>query len=186
MTATEATRGLLPAGDLRLRLAEQQGQLTALVAALAVLAILPLITPVSTLAIATGDLIFLQLAYSWNLVGGFLGELSLGHMIFWAIGAFGVIEALNHGLPVSAVIAVMLLASAAAGAGMALAIRLARLDGLLYIAIFTLILGEIAANVAANWQPLGASVGIISVHPPGLGPTPSTSSSWPRSPSPWP
>lgn len=157
-------------GDLRLRLREQRSQLAVLGAAMAVLAVLPIITSAGLLTIVTADLIFLQLAYSWNLVGGFLGELSLGHMIFWAMGSFGVIIALNHELPVLAIVAGMMLAGAAAGAGMALAIRLARLEGLLYVAIFTLILGEIVANIAGNWQPLGASVGLVAVHLPGLGP----------------
>jgi branched-chain amino acid transport system permease protein len=168
MTGTKA-RGTA-AGDLRLRFGEQRGQLAALAVAVVALTILPLVTSASVLTIVTGDLVFLQLAYSWNLVGGFLGELSLGHMIFWAVGSFGVIEALNRGLPVFPVIAGMMLVGAAAGVGMAVAIRFARLDGLLYVAIFTLILGEVAANVAANWQPLGASVGIVAIHPPGLGP----------------
>jgi branched-chain amino acid transport system permease protein len=157
-------------GDLRLRLREQRSQLLALTAGVLALAILPLVTSAGFLTIVTGDMIFLQLAYSWNLVGGFLGELSLGHMIFWAIGAFGVIMALNHGIPVPAVIAVMMVVGGAAGVGMALAIRLAKLEGLLYVAIFTLILGEVVANVAGNWQPLGASVGAVALHPPGLGP----------------
>ncbi len=156
--------------DLWLRAREQRAQLAALAAALAVLAVLPLVTPASLLSIATTDLIFLQLAYAWNLVGGFLGELSLGHMIFWAVGSFGVILAINHGLPVPAVLAGLVLAGAAAGVGMALAIRLARLEGLLYVAIFTLILGEICASVASNWQPLGASTGIVAVRLPGIGP----------------
>jgi len=160
----------LSKSDLRLRVREQHGQLTVLAAALAVLAVLPAVTPASLLTIATTDLIFLQLAYAWNLVGGFLGELSLGHMIFWAVGSFGVILAINHGLPVPAVLAGLVLAGAAAGVGMALAIRLARLEGLLYVAIFTLILGEICASVASNWQPLGASTGIVAVRLPGIGP----------------
>lgn len=156
--------------DLWLRMREQRAQLAVLLAALVVLAVLPLITPASLLTIATTDLIFVQLAYSWNLVGGFLGELSLGHMIFWAMGSFGVILAINHGLPVPAVLAGVVLAGAAAGVGMALAIRLARLEGLLYVAIFTLILGEICASVASNWPPLGASTGIVAVRLPGIGP----------------
>jgi branched-chain amino acid transport system permease protein len=156
--------------DLWLRAREQRAQLAALAAALVVLAVLPVVTPASLLTIATTDLIFLQLAYAWNLVGGFLGELSLGHMIFWAVGSFGVILAINHGLPVPAVLAGLVLAGAAAGVGMALAIRLARLEGLLYVAIFTLILGEICASVASNWQPFGASTGIVAVRLPGIGP----------------
>jgi len=160
----------LRGSDLGLRVREQRAQLAALAAALAVLAVLPLVTPGSLLTIATTDLIFLQLAYAWNLVGGFLGELSLGHMIFWAMGSFGVILAINHGLPVPAVLAGLVLAGAAAGVGMALAIRLARLEGLLYVAIFTLILGEICASVAGNWPPLGASTGIVAVRLPGIGP----------------
>lgn len=158
-------------GDFRARLGEQRGQLLTLAVGMVALAVLPLLTPASVVTIIAGDLIFLQLAFSWNLVGGFLGELSLGHMIFWAIGSFSLIEALNHGLPIPAVLAVAMVAAAAAGAGMALAVRLARLEGLLYVAIFTLILGEIATNIAANWQPLGASVGVVATAPSVLSPS---------------
>jgi branched-chain amino acid transport system permease protein len=169
MSAGEVSKRRPARGDLRLRLREQRGQLIVLVAAVLVLAILPLVASASLMTVITTDLIVLQLAYSWNLVGGFLGELSLGHMIFWAAGSFGVIIALNHGLPVLGVVAVMALVAAVAGVGMALAIRLAKLEGLLYVAIFTLILGEIVANVAGNWKPLGASVGLVTVHFAGLG-----------------
>lgn len=156
-------------GDLILRLKEHKSQVVVLLIAVAILAVLPYVTSASLITIITGDLIFLQLAYSWNLVGGFLGEMSLGHMIFWAIGSFGIIIALNNGLPVIPVIVVMCIVGAAAGVGMALSIRLAKLEGLLYVAIFTLILGEVAAHIANNWQPLGASVGLVSVHPSGIG-----------------
>src|SRR5690606_3990280 len=40
-------------------------------------------------------LFLLFLAYAWNLVGGILGELSLSTMVFWAIGAYGLVLAGN-------------------------------------------------------------------------------------------
>src|SRR5258705_13751931 len=41
--------------------------------------------------VMTNALLFLTLCYAWNLVGGFLGELSLAHMIFWGIGSYGIV-----------------------------------------------------------------------------------------------
>lgn len=155
--------------DLFLRLKEHKIQIAVLVIAIAILVILPYVISAGLITIITGDLIFLQLAYSWNLVGGYLGEMSLGHMIFWAIGSFGTIIAINNGLPLIPVIAVMCGVGVVAGLGMALAIRLAKLEGLLYVAIFTLILGEVVAHIANNWHLLGASVGLVSIHASGIG-----------------
>jgi branched-chain amino acid transport system permease protein len=156
--------------DLRGRARERRAQLAALAAFLVVLAVLPAITTNGVLAVVTTDLVFLQLCYAWNLVGGFLGELSLGHMIFWAAGSFGVVFALNHQIPVVLMVGALMVAGVLAGMAMAGLIRLARLEGLLYVAIFTLVLGALAQSIAENWSALGASVGVVSVRLPGIGP----------------
>lgn len=156
--------------DAFARLRSQRGQMTALAVALALLALLPTFTGAGALAVITTDLVFLQLCYAWNLVGGFLGELSLGHMIFWAIGSFGTIFALNAGLPVVPMVMGLAVVAAGIGVAMALSIRLARLEGLLYVAIFTLILGVLGQSIAENWSTLGASTGVVTTRLPGIGP----------------
>lgn len=170
---SEMKRATLSSGiraDVGSRFRAQRAQVVAVIVSLVVLAVLPAMTSHAVLAVVSTDLIFLQLCYSWNLVGGFLGELSLGHMIFWAIGSFGIIFALNNHLPVIPVVIGLALVGAVVGVGMALSIRLAKLEGLLYVAIFTLILGVLIQSIAENWSVLGASVGVVSVPLAGIGP----------------
>lgn len=54
---------------------------------LAVLASLPLWSGAYYTDIATTTLFYVALALSWNIVGGIMGQLSLGHSLFVAVGA---------------------------------------------------------------------------------------------------
>src|SRR5690349_14097417 len=40
--------------------------------------------------LATGALLFAGLAVAWNILGGYGGQFSLGHAVFFAIGAYSV------------------------------------------------------------------------------------------------
>ncbi|HEY8480298.1 MAG TPA: ATP-binding cassette domain-containing protein [Spirillospora sp.] len=105
-------------------------------------------------------LFLLFLAYAWNLVGGILGELSLSTMVFWAIGAYGLVLAGNadHDLRLAA------LAGAAAAALLGwLIVAVAGMLGLrgLYLAVFTLIIYEIARAGVVGVEALGRNEGVI-------------------------
>lgn len=89
------------------------------------------------------------LAVSLNLVTGFLGELSLGHAGFMAVGAFtGAVFTLNTDLPGFAefLIAILLGGIVAAVFGFLIGVPVLRLRGD-YLAIVTLAFGEIIRSV---------------------------------------
>ena len=50
--------------------------------------------------LATGALLFAGLAVAWNILGGYGGQFSLGHSVFFAIGAYSVsLLKVDHGWP---------------------------------------------------------------------------------------
>src|SRR5690349_8723978 len=44
--------------------------------------------------------LFAALGLAWNLVGGYAGQLSLGHVAFFGVGAYGLALFTAHGVPV--------------------------------------------------------------------------------------
>jgi branched-chain amino acid transport system permease protein len=98
------------------------------------------------------------MATGWNLLGGFTGQISLGHALFFGIGAYttaigGVRYDLNPwlGLLLGALIAVSV--SAVIG------LPVLRLRGH-YFSIATIAVGEIALLIFLNWQFVGAARGV--------------------------
>jgi branched-chain amino acid transport system permease protein len=123
----------------------------AVLAALAVLACVPLFT-------RRGDvlnflllvLLAITLAESWNIMGGYAGQVNLGHAAFFGIGALVARTLWLRGTP----ILVAMLAGAVLAMTVALVIGLAafRLRGA-YFAIGTLALGEISRITVGNALP---------------------------------
>jgi branched-chain amino acid transport system permease protein len=98
------------------------------------------------------------MATGWNLLGGFTGQISLGHALFFGIGAYttaigGIKYDLNPwlGLLIGALLAVAI--SAVIG------LPVFRLRGH-YFSIATIAVGEIALLVFLNWQFVGAASGL--------------------------
>jgi branched-chain amino acid transport system permease protein len=98
------------------------------------------------------------MATGWNLLAGFTGQISLGHAIFFGIGAYttaigGIKYDLNPwlGLLMGALLAVTI--SAVIG------LPVFRLRGH-YFSIATIAVGEIALLVFLNWQFVGAARGL--------------------------
>jgi branched-chain amino acid transport system permease protein len=114
-----------------------------------------------TLPTLTGGLVFLAMCYGWNLVGGMLGELSLAHMIFWGIGGYGTVLVINHSQPILPWLVVLVILGALAGAMVAGLISVTGLTGLLPVAIFTLVLGQIAYTFAQGNGTLGGAEGLV-------------------------
>jgi len=111
------------------------------------------------LSLATAGLLFAGLASAWNIIGGFGGQFSLAHSVFFGCGAYSVAllqtkqgwspwVALLVGMTVSAVVAV------------ALAWPLFRLRGP-FFAIGTLALGEVALALADYFEWTGGSRGVL-------------------------
>lgn len=98
------------------------------------------------------------MAQSWNILAGYCGQISLGHAVFFGIGAYasgylfatyGISPWLGMG------VGVVLAMAVAAGIG----IPTLRLRGH-YFAIATLVIGESAQIIVLRWEALGAASGI--------------------------
>lgn len=122
-------------------------------------AIAPSINPYYTRVMTMG-LMYGYLAASWNLIGGYAGQMSLGHALFFATGSYSVALISRLGdvplivaLPIAVVVSVVL-----AWVIATICFRYA-LRGI-YFAVGTLLLAEIARILVINSDTLGRSQGI--------------------------
>ena len=124
---------------------------TLLVLLCVVLAAVPLLwSHPFVLHIATQALIWALLAASWDLLGGFAGQVSFGHAGFFSIGAYtAAILTQRFGIPSYA--AMLGAAALAALVGCGIGFPALRLRGH-YLALVTLGFGEIVALVAQNTE----------------------------------
>ena len=123
----------------------------AILAALALLALLPLAAPRDdVLNFVFLILLAIALAESWNIVAGYAGQVNLGHAAFFGLGALVTRTLWTDGIPVLLAMA----AGAATAMLFALVIGVAafRLRGA-YFAIGTLALGEILRTTVGNVLP---------------------------------
>jgi branched-chain amino acid transport system permease protein len=103
-------------------------------------------------------LLYAIAASAWNIVGGYAGQVSVGHVVFFGCGAYAAMGAYTHfalspmvGIPVGAAIAV---AIAAIIGGPTL-----RLSGH-YFSMATIAVAETARLIVTNTTWLGAAVGL--------------------------
>jgi ABC-type branched-subunit amino acid transport system ATPase component/ABC-type branched-subunit amino acid transport system permease subunit len=131
--------------------------------AIAFLAVMSVAGGTSSISLPTytNGLLLLLMCYGWNLVGGFLGEFSFGHMIFWALGSYSAIIALNSDFPLGAYLPLLVVGAASAGAIMAIVIMLSGVTEFT-LAIFTLVLSTIVAALVRGTARLGGSEGLIA------------------------
>jgi branched-chain amino acid transport system permease protein len=108
--------------------------------------------------------LFAALGLAWNLVGGYAGQLSLGHAAFFGIGAYGL--ALFHarlGVPIWAALGLGVVAAVAAALGIG---RVAfRLRGP-YFALATIAFAELLRMTAKNLH--GVTGGDVGAQVPAL------------------
>lgn len=106
---------------------------------------------------------YIVLAVSLNLVVGLLGELSLGHAGFMAVGLFSgclfSIAAVSLPLYIRLPLAMIIGGLAAAAIGFAVGLPALRLKGD-YLAIVTLACGEIIKTVILNLKVTGGALGL--------------------------
>jgi branched-chain amino acid transport system permease protein len=103
-------------------------------------------------------LLYAIAASSWNIVGGYAGQVSVGHVVFFGCGAYAAMGAYAHfalsplvGLPAGIVIAVSIAA--------VIGVPTLRLSGH-YFSMATIAVAELIRLVVTNTDYLGAAVGL--------------------------
>jgi branched-chain amino acid transport system permease protein len=126
---------------------------------LVVLAVLPLPIPdVYTRNLIIITLLFAGLAQAWNILGGYCGQISLGHALYFGVGGYvSTLLFVQTGVPPT-------LGMFAAGVVAGLLALLVgwpcfRLSGH-YYAIATVVVGEIGYLLFLNWDWVGGATGV--------------------------
>jgi branched-chain amino acid transport system permease protein len=155
---------MMPAAAVRARNA---GWLLALAALVAVSALVPALNPYY-LRVLTIGLLFGYLAASWNIIGGYAGQMSLGHAMFFGLGSYSaaVLASLTAVPLLAALPIAIVLAALLAWCVAAICFRYS-LRGI-YFAVGTLLLAEIARILVINSEVLGRSQGLQIAPRPGL------------------
>jgi branched-chain amino acid transport system permease protein len=103
-------------------------------------------------------LLYAIAASSWNIVGGYAGQVSVGHVVYFGCGAYAAMGAYAHfglsplvGLPVGIVLAVAVAAI--------VGVPTLRLSGH-YFSMATIAIAELIRLVVTNTDYLGAAVGL--------------------------
>jgi branched-chain amino acid transport system permease protein len=123
------------------------------------LVLLPLVISASFhLHVLIMVLLFATLAQAWNLLGGYAGQLSFGHSVFFGLGAYTTAVLLSRygilpwiGAPAGAILA--------AAVSLAIGTPTFRLRRH-FFALATLALGEIVRITFLNWGYVGAAIGL--------------------------
>jgi len=132
-------------------------------------ALLPFATSNPThLNLAILVLMAAQLGVAWNLLGGYAGQVSLGHAAFYGIGAYAsTMLLLNFGL--NPWLGMLLGGVIAAGLSFLFGWSCFRLKGH-YFAMATIAVAELVQIVFTNWDYAGSAVGLtIPMAQQGLG-----------------
>jgi branched-chain amino acid transport system permease protein len=123
------------------------------------LALLPLpIRDVYTQNLIIITLLFAGLAQAWNIIGGYCGQISLGHALYFGIGCYvSTLLFVQAGIPPT----IGMFAAGLVGAVVALLVGWPcfRLSGH-YYAIATIVVGEIGYLLFLNWDFVGGATGV--------------------------
>lgn len=126
---------------------------------LAAVCVLPLpISDVYTRNLIIITVLFAGLAQAWNIIGGYCGQISLGHALYFGIG--GYVSALlfvRHGIPPT--LGMFAGGAVAAAASLLVGWPCFRLSGH-YYAIATVVVGEIGFLLFLNWDYVGGATGV--------------------------
>jgi branched-chain amino acid transport system permease protein len=103
-------------------------------------------------------LLYAIAASAWNIIGGYAGQVSVGHVVFFGCGAYAAMGAYTHfglsplvGIPVGIVLAV--------GIAAAIGVPTLRLSGH-YFSMATIAVAELVRLIVTNTPYLGAAVGL--------------------------
>jgi branched-chain amino acid transport system permease protein len=120
----------------------------------------PLLTMASPVYQRLGALVLLGAigASAWNLIGGYAGQVSVGHAVFFGAGAYAAIGLYTHfglppiaGAPLGAAVAVLIAAL--------IGVPTLRLSGH-YFSMATIAVAELVRVLVTNWEWVGAAQGI--------------------------
>lgn len=101
--------------------------------------------------------LFAALGLAWNLVGGYAGQLSLGHAAFFGVGAYGLALFTGRGIPVW--VSIFLAAAVAVGFAAIIGVIVFRLRGP-YFTLSTIAFGEVLRLGATNLAVTGGAIGL--------------------------
>jgi branched-chain amino acid transport system permease protein len=140
----------------------------AALALLAALVILPtmLVGRPFELRLLTIILLYATMGQAWNILGGYAGQMSIGHGLFFGLGAYtSTLAALLFGLnPWLGSLAAMIVAAAA---GTLIGLPCFRLRSH-YFVIATLIVAESVYLIFSEWSFVGAAIGLeLPIRPAG-------------------
>jgi len=103
-------------------------------------------------------LMIAQLGVAWNILGGYAGQISFGHAVFYGIGAYTTATlVIKYGI--SPWVGMFAGGALAAAFALAMGWPCFRLRGH-YFAMATIAVAEIAQVVVTNWDALGGAVGL--------------------------
>ncbi|MBI2154709.1 MAG: branched-chain amino acid ABC transporter permease [Candidatus Rokubacteria bacterium] len=103
--------------------------------------------------------LYAMLATAWNILAGYCGQISLGHAIFFGLGAYTSTTLLKHAA-ISPWIGMLAGAAVAVVVSQAIGFPVFRLRGH-YFAIATIALGEIIQTLFINWDWIGGARGVF-------------------------
>ena len=103
-------------------------------------------------------LLYAIAASAWNIVGGYAGQVSVGHVVFFGCGAYASMAFFTHfGWPPIAAVPVGMMASV--GIAALIGVPTLRLSGH-YFSMATIAVAELARLIVTNVEALGAAVGL--------------------------
>jgi branched-chain amino acid transport system permease protein len=103
-------------------------------------------------------LLYAIAASAWNIVGGYAGQVSVGHVVFFGCGAYASLAAFKHlGWPPIAGVPIGIAASV--GIASIIGVPTLRLSGH-YFSMATIAVAELARLIVTNVEFLGAAVGL--------------------------
>src|SRR5205823_12652672 len=98
-------------------------------------------------------------ASSWNIVGGYAGQISVGHAVFFGAGAYAPLLLYTHwqlppvlGVPLGMVVSIVI--------AIVIGMPTFRLQGH-YFSMATIAVAELIRIVVSNWDFVGAAVGMM-------------------------
>ncbi|MGB0085303.1 MAG: branched-chain amino acid ABC transporter permease [Rhodomicrobiaceae bacterium] len=138
---------------------KRRAQLITAVPVFAAIAALPyFISDVYLQNVLILTLMYAAVSQSWNILGGYCGQISLGHALYFGIGAYAAsVLFVKYG--VSPWLGMVVGGGLAAALALALGYPCFRLKGH-YYSIATIVIAEIGLLLAHNWDYIGGALGM--------------------------